>query len=126
MSEFSDLLEEFAALANYIDDKEGELKEIKKARDNAKAAVLAMMSSIGITNGKSVEGHSVCMVTASSAKVADREAFMNFIFEQGDDSFITNHVSGERVKSYLDETNTLPPGVTMESVNSLRFTRAKK
>lgn len=126
MSEFSDLLEEYSAIAMYIDGKEAEISEIKKVRDNIKAAVQAQMSAIGITNAKSVDGHAVTLVTNVSAKVNDAESFFDWVFEQGDDSFLQKRVNNDAVKTYVDEHNgECPPGVTMETVNSLRFTKSK-
>lgn len=126
MSEFSDLLEEYAAVAMYIDGKEAEIAEIKKVRDNIKAAVQAAMCTIGITNAKSTDGHAVTLVTNVSAKVNDAEAFFDWVFEQGDDSFLQKRVNNDAVKTYVDEHNgECPPGVSMDTVNSLRFTKAK-
>lgn len=129
MSAFSDLLEEYSTVAMFIDDKEAEIADIKKIRDKMKAAVQAMMSEMGISNAKSIDGHAVVLVTNVSAKVADAEAFWEFVFEspEGGDTFLQKRVNNDAVKAYVDEHNgTCPPGVTMETVNSLRFTRAKK
>lgn len=129
MSDFSDLMEEYAAVAVFIDNKEGELVEIKKVRDKMKAAVLAQMATIGITNAKSTEGHAVTLVTNVSAKVADADKFWDFVFESpdGGDTFLQKRVNNDAVKDYVDaHDGECPPGVTMETVNSLRFTRAKK
>ena len=129
MTEFQQLLEEYAQLAVYIDNKESELSDIKKARDNAKAAVLAMMAQIGITSGKSADGHAVVLVNTVSAKVADAEKFWDFVFEsdEGGDQFLQKRVNNDAVKAYVDaHDGECPPGITMDTVNSLRFTRAKK
>lgn len=126
MSDFSDLTEEYATLAVYISEKEAELKMLNEVKDKMKAAMLAMMAEIGIKNAKSVDGHAVCMVANLSTKVEDREAWMNFVFEQGDDTFITNHVAKEAIEKYMDEhEGEAPPGVKVETINSLRFTKAK-
>jgi len=126
MSEFSDLLEEYAQLACFIDDKESEIAEYKKVRDKIKAAVQAAMCTIGISNAKSTAGHAVVLVNNVSAEVNDAEAFLNWVFESGDDSFLQKRVNNDAVKSYVDDHNgECPPGVTMDTVNSIRFTRAK-
>lgn len=127
MSDFSQLLEEYAQVAVFIDNKESEIAEIKKVRDKIKAALQAMMCEIGITNGKSIDGHAVTLVNSVSAKVDDAEAFFNFVFETGDDGFLQKRVNNDAVKAYVEQNNGVcPPGITMETVNSLRFTRAKK
>lgn len=124
MAEFNELLEEYATLAAFIDEKENEIAKIKKVRDKIKAALMASMNTIGITNAKSLAGHSVCKVESNSAKVTDAEAFYNFIFETGDTSFLTKHCASDAVKAYLDEHKKLPPGVELVSALSLRFTKA--
>lgn len=127
MSDFSQMLEEYAAVAVFIDNKEAEIADIKKIRDKIKAALQAMMCDIGITNGKSVDGHAVTLVNTVSAKVQDAEAFFNFVFEEGGDEYLQKRVNNDAVKAYADEHNGVcPPGITMETVNSIRFTRAKK
>lgn len=128
MSDFSQMLEEYAQVAVYIDDKEAEIAEIKKLRDKIKAALQAMMNDIGITNGKSTDGHAVTLVNSVSAKVADAEAFFNFVFESpdGGDDFLQKRVNNDAVKAYVDaHDGECPPGITMDTVTSMRFTRAK-
>lgn len=126
MSEFSDLLEDYATLAVYIDGKEAEISEYKKARDNLKAAVLAQMSDIGIKNAKSLAGHAVCLVTNLSTKVEDAEAFYDFVFHHGGETFLTKHVNKDAVDKYMDEhEGEAPPGIKVDTINSLRFTKAK-
>lgn len=125
MSEFAQLLEDYAAIRTFIEDEEAKIKPLKDVRDKIQAALQAQMNTMGVTNAKSVDGHAVVLATTNSAKVADADAFFNWVFEQGDDSFLQKRVAADRVKQYVDETNELPPGVTMDSVITLRFTRSK-
>lgn len=125
MSKFNELLEEYATVRAYIDDQEEALKPAKKVRDKIGQALLAEMNTMGLSNAKSQLGHSVTTVKSMSTKVEDREAWMNFVFEQGDDTFLTTHVSKEAIEAYLTEHNELPPGIAAESVLTLRFTKAK-
>lgn len=83
------------------------------------------MSEVGITSAKTVDGHSMVLASTASVKVVDAEAFFNFVFEKGDESFIQKRANNDAVKAYLDETNELPPGVTMDTVTTLRFTKSK-
>lgn len=119
------LLEEYAQVALYIDGEEEKLGAIKKAAANIKQAVQAKMAELGITNAKTVDGHGMSLSTSSSVKVEDAEAFFNFVFESGDDSFIRKQANVDACKAYLAEKNELPPGVKMDQVTTLRFTRAK-
>ena len=124
MTDFNQLLEEYASVAAFIDEKEAELSGIKKVRDKIKVALMATMNTLGLKNAKSSAGHGVTLVTNNSAKVVDAEAFYSFVFESGDTSFLTKHVAADAVKSYLDEEDKLPPGVEMTSSMTLRFNRA--
>lgn len=125
MSKFNELLEEYATVRAYLEDREQELKPIKDAVDNIKAALQAEMNQLQISSAKSAAGHAVNLVTSKTVKVVDREAWMDFVFESGDDSFITNHVSKDAVAAYVDKQLDVPPGLAMEQVTTIRFTRAK-
>lgn len=48
----------------------------------------------------------------TSAKIADRETFLDFVIDNNERQFLTAHVAKEAVKEYLDEhQGALPPGV---------------
>lgn len=125
MSKFEELLEEYSTVAAFIDDKESELSDIKKARDKIKAALMAEMNAIGIANARSTAGHAVCIVTNNSAKVVDGEAWYEFVFESGDSAYLTKHCSADAVAEYVKQHNQLPPGVEMVQAQTLRFTKSK-
>lgn len=121
----STLLEEYASVALYIDGKEAEIAGIKKIAANIKAAIQAKMSAEEITSAKTKDGHSMVMATTTSCKVEDADAFFQFVFDKGDESFIQRRANNDAVVAYLKETNELPPGIKMDSVTTLRFTKAK-
>lgn len=126
MSEISELLEQYVLIADYVDSAEAQIKPAKEALANIKETLLAKMNELGLNSLKSNAGHGVARVMSTSAKVVDAEAFYDFVFDTGDTSFLTKHVSKDAVDAYLTATNQLPPGVTSESVTTIRFTRAKK
>ena len=121
--DFKSLLEEYATVAAFIDDKEAEIAQIKKVRDKIKVALMAKMNELGIDNAKSTAGHSVCVVTNAGVRVVDAEAFFDFVFESGDESFLTKRANTEAVEEYLKVNNQLPPGIEMTQAQTLRFTR---
>lgn len=125
MSDFNELLEEYAAVAAYIDDKESDIARLKKVRDNIKTALMACMNDIGLSTAKSQAGHRVDVVTNSGVRVVDAEAFFDFVFESGDADFLTKRADVESVKAYLAANNELPPGVEMTQAQTVRFTKAK-
>ena len=126
MSEISQMLEEYVAIAEWLDSEEAKLKPAKEALGNIKEALLAQMNTLDLNSLKSQAGHAVARVKSSSAKVVDAEAFFDFVFDTGDTSFLTKHVSKDAVEAYLTAENKLPPGIASESVTSIRFTKAKK
>lgn len=126
MSEISELLEQYVLIADYVDSAEAQIKPAKEALANIKETLLAKMNELELNSLKSNAGHAVARVKSTSAKVVDAEAFYDFVFDTGDTSFLTKHVSKDAVDAYLTATNQLPPGVTSESVTTIRFTRAKK
>lgn len=125
MSDFNQLLEEYATIAAFVDEKEAEIADIKKVRDKVKAALMAAMNQLNLSSGKSSAGHQVVVVNNASVRVADAEAFFDFVFERGDADFLTKRASAEAVQEYLQVNNELPPGVEMTQTATLRFTRAK-
>jgi len=121
----SELMEEYAQVALYIDGKEAEIAGIKKVASKIKEAIQARMAADDITSAKTKDGHSMVLASSSSVKVVDAEAFFDFVFQKNDDSFIQKRANADAVKAYLEETNELPPGVTLDTVTTLRFTKAK-
>lgn len=54
--------------------------------------------------------------TTTSAKVADRAAFFNFVFEHRAESYLTSHVSKDAVTEHIEKTGSPPPGVNVEQL----------
>lgn len=119
------LLDDLATLRNFIDDEKAKLKPYEDAAKNLGKVVLAALNEVGVTSAKATGGHRVETVTRTSLKVVDREAFFDFVFASGDDSFLQARAGEEAVAEYLKEHNELPPGIEMESAITLRFTRTK-
>lgn len=126
MSEISEMLESYVQIADYIDTAEAQLKPAKEALANIKEALLGKMNELDLNSLKSQAGHAIARVKTVSAKVEDAEAFYDFVFETGDTSYLTKHVSKDAVEAYIAEHNATPPGVISEQVTTIRFTRAKK
>lgn len=62
--------------------------------------------SIGTVHGTAYQSHQL------RVKVVDRSAFLSFVFDKRLVEFLTNHVSKEQVKEYMEVNNGLaPPGV---------------
>lgn len=127
MSVISEMLEEYVAIAEYVDDEMLKIKPYTEAMANIKEALLAQMNQLELNSLKSTAGHAVTRVKAISAKVEDAEAFYDFVFESGDTAFLTKHVAKDAVDTYMKEhEGECPPGIKSESVTTIRFTKAKK
>lgn len=122
---FAGLVEDYAAIRELIDAEEAKIKPLKEIRDKIGQALLAELNKLEMSSAKAKNGARVDTVKALSVKVEDREAWLSFVFENGDDSFLTNHVSKEAVDAYISEHNEPPPGVRTEQTVTLRFTKAK-
>ena len=61
----------------------------------------------------------------TAAKVADREAFMDFVFDGRREGFLTSHISKDAVTEYMEGHNgQLPPGVDYTSGYKTVFRRS--
>ena len=125
-STFAQLTEDYTAIRDLIAAKEAEIKPLKEVAEKIGEALLAKMNELDMKSAKAKSGARVDTVKNLSTKVEDREAWMTFVFERGDDSFITNHVAKEAIEQYMDDhEGEAPPGIKVESMLSLRFTKAK-
>jgi hypothetical protein len=61
-----------------------------------------------------------------SIKVADREAWMDFIFDGRREGFLTAAVSKEAVVEYMDQFKAVPPGVETAWIRKTLFNSPKK
>lgn len=121
--DFQKLVDEYAAIANFIDEEEAKIRVYKKARENIKAALMAKMNELGITNAKAAGGGSVTIVNGTSATIVDGEAFFDFVFETGNTDMLTKRASADAVRDYLDVTGELPPGIEITTTQTMRFNR---
>lgn len=123
---FAQLVEDYAAIRDLIEAKEAEIKPLTKIKEKIGEALLAKMNELDMSSAKAKSGARVDTVKNLSTKVEDREAWMTFLFETGDDTFITNHVAKDAIELYMDEhEGEAPPGIKVETMKSLRFTKAK-
>lgn len=88
-----------------------ELEPYESALQDIENALLARMverraRSIGTVHGTAYQSSQL------RVKVADRKAWMDFVFNKKLPEFMTNHVSKEAIKEYMDEcSGQTPPGI---------------
>ena len=61
-----------------------------------------------------------------SVKVADREEWMDFIFDGRREGFLTAAVSKEAVVEYMDQFKAVPPGIETTWIRKTLFNSPKK
>lgn len=126
MSNLQELVEQLAAVETFIAEEELKLKPAKEAAKNLREVVLAKMAEVGTDSAKTPDGHRVVIVTNTSARVVDGDAFFDFVADTGDFAFIQKRANLEAVMQYVMEHNEPPPGLELNTVNTLRFNRSKQ
>lgn len=125
MSDFAATVEEFALIAEHVDNLEQQLKAVKEVHERIRQALLAQMNEIGLDSCKSRAGHTVTRVTNVTARVTDAGMFKQYIAESGETDLIQNRASSDACRQYLESHGVPPPGVEIGSVTTIRFTRSK-
>lgn len=115
-----------------------ELRDFKEARTKAFEAEMApytkAMDTIANTVGQQITelgGESIKTEFGTayhseilSVKVANREEFMRFVFDDQREEFLTSAVSKEAVKDWIDKYQALPPGIDVTKILKTNFRRS--
>jgi hypothetical protein len=120
-------------IAQYIklrDFKEKRTKELSAELEPYTAAMTAiegaifnLMGAQGVTQLKSDAG-TAYQKTDTSFKVADPNAFHNWVVEHRLTQFLTAHVSKEAIVNFQEQyPGQLPPGVQQASFTKVQFRR---
>lgn len=118
-------------ISDQIKIAEDAVKALKDRREKIDVEFLARFSKEGVTNVKTKHG-TPYIVTRTSAGLADRDVFMNWIYEGevvAPDGTVTNprevfmdvRPSKDPVVSWKEEHDELPPGVSWSAKNTLGF-----
>lgn len=126
MSNLQEMVQQLAAIEIYLEEQELALKPAKEAAKNLRLAVQAMMNEVGTDSAKTPDGYRVILVTNTSARVVDGEAFFDFVADTGDFAFMPKRANLEAVLAYIAQNNEPPPGLEINTVNTLRFSRSKQ
>lgn len=100
-----------------------ELKPYNDALAMLEARALELLNSNGVESMKTPAG-TVYASTRTSATVADRSAFMDYIEENHAFELLDVRANKTAVEEYLAEHHDLPPGVATKSVVTANFRRA--
>ena len=112
----ADLIQRHQELRAYIDEEQAKLDVVltpyKDGLVALNAAIAAELHAQGVQNFKTEHGTAFQRRT-NKAKVADREAFVSFAIENR--QFISNTIPAETINTWMDEHDSPPPGVEIET-----------
>lgn len=120
-------------VAKYIElrDKKAELKheydfkvaKVDEVLTKIEAKLLEVFDSAGMDSVKTEFGTAYSS-TRSSASVADKETFMNFIKENDEWSLMEVRAAKLAIEQYKDANGDLPPGVNWREERVVNFRRS--
>jgi hypothetical protein len=120
-------------IAKYITlrDKKSELeaahkesvKRINEVMKKIESMIMAQFNETGEESAKTAAG-TAYKTTQTSAKVADRDAFLDFVRASEAWGFIENRVNKTAVEEYLAEHEELPPGVDVNRAYTINIRRS--
>lgn len=123
----ADLIGQYLKLRTAVETKtkefEASLTPYKDAMVAIEGAVTQQINDLGGQSIKTEQG-TAYRTTTLGVKVADRELFMDFVFDGRLESFLTNHVAKEAVTEYIEKHQAPPPGVDVVHVHKTNFRKA--
>jgi hypothetical protein len=129
----ADCIGQYIKLRNYIAAKQKafdeELAPYQAAMTAIENVMLGELNKIGTGEGDKASiatPQGTCFrKRLLSVKVADREEFMDFLFDGRREGFITNAVSKEAVTEYMDQFKSTPPGIDTQWIHKIQFNSPK-
>jgi hypothetical protein len=119
-----------ASYINIRDQKKGleekhdkELAPLKQAMATIMDAMLARLNERGADNSKTPSGTAYKSIQ-TSAKVINRDEFLNYVLDNSRFNLLTNHCSKEEVEIVTQLTGEPPPGVEVSRITVVNFRRA--
>ena len=124
-----DLIKRFIELRDYKEAATRAFEETMKPYTEAMKTIEDRVTAdILACGGESIktEHGTAYRTQVMAVKMADREAFMDFVNEDwvNRNGFLTSAVTKEMVKEYLEEHNQKPPGLDVAYVLKTNFRRA--
>lgn len=118
----------YIALRDFKDKIKTEMDEklgkISAAMDKIENEMLTFLNQTGQESAKTASG-TFFRKTTVSAKVADRDIFLQFVMQNEATNFLESRVNKTAVEEYVAENGVLPPGVDVTKVVSVGVNRPK-
>jgi hypothetical protein len=101
-----------------------EASEITARMEVIETRLMTFLNKTGQRGGNTESGTFFKKV-ASTSKVADRDAFMQFVKEEDMFNFLESRVNNTAVNEYIEANKKLPPGVSVTRIEKLSINRPK-
>lgn len=88
-----------------------DIKTVKTKMDKIEAYLKTEMDTSGLTSFKSEHG-TAFLTTTDYANVADWDAVLDFIKDEGMYEMLERRVAKKAVREYIEECKQVPPGIT--------------
>ncbi len=121
IAQYIKLRDKVEAMTKEFDESLGPYRNAMQAIEGQ---VTIEMDGLGVDSIKCNGVGTAFRKTTTSVKVADRDAFMDFVFDGRREGFLTSHVSKEAVEEYIDSHQSPPPGVDVAFIKKTQFRRA--
>jgi len=122
-----ELIQKYLKLREAKQEKEAEhkaeLKPITNAMTKIEQMLLSEFSETGQESAKTAFG-TAYVSTRTSAKVANRDEFLEFVTREGAWSFLESRVNKTAVDEYMAEHEELPPGVDVTRSMTVNIRRS--
>lgn len=98
-------------------------KQVSSHKDNMQLIEGVLAEEINRLEGQSIktEFGTAYRSTVTSFRVADRSAWLNWVFENDERDMLTTHVAKDAVKEYIDETKAVPPGLDIATLHKINI-----
>ncbi len=129
----ADCIGQYIKLRDFIAAKNAEfsayLEPYQKAMENIENFMMGELNKVAAgPDGKAsiATPYGTCYRSRqTSVKVADREDYMDFLFDGRREGFITNAVSKEAVTEYVEQFKAVPPGIEVTPFYKIHFNKPK-
>lgn len=120
------LVAKYVKLRDFEAKVKAELSEktamIKTEMDKIELLLMEFLNDTGQESANTKEG-TFYKRTATKTSVADRDMFMQFVFDTEAKNFLESRVNKTAVEEYIAEHGTVPPGVSVTRVVSITVNR---
>ena len=105
-------------------ESKDKLGKIKSAMDELESEMMTFLNQSGQESSNTKSG-TFFKRTSTSATVADRDVFLQFVWDNDAKNFLENRVNKTAVDEYIAEHDLLPPGVDVVRKVAISVNRPK-